>query len=143
MNKLISCLVVSICLYSCNDNCINKANIEVSESIIAQTSYKQIAYCELLKDAINGDSNSLIEFLNIDIYEGASYDHGVVLVQLIDYIGEEKFLKLTNTASKKIKEKTLYNLEVGLLYYPPNLKSEDDLELEYPLLLKEWSSGKK
>jgi hypothetical protein len=138
MNKNIY-VVGLVLLSSCSYNCKNEANIEVSELLFYHTSNREIKYCEILKGAVKGESDKLNEFLDLYIYEAAGYDHVIVLVDLINYLGEKRFIKLTENISKETKQRTLYNLETGLLYYPPTIKSYLDLELEYPLLSKEWN----
>lgn len=138
MNKIIY-IVALIFLSSCEYNCKNEAGIEVTELLHNHTSNREIKYCDILKGAVKGEVDKLYELLGLDIYGAASYDHGIVLVNLVNYFGEEKFIRLTSKISSETKENTLYNLKVGLLYYPPVIKTDVDLELEYPLLLKEWS----
>ena len=129
--------------YSCDSfHCRNKANIEVSEILHVSASNKKINYCSILRGAVNGDSDKLIEFLNIVIDGGASsYDHAAALVELVNYHGEKRFLELANAAPEETKKRTLYRLKTGLLFTPDafgEMRTTVDLASEFPLIVKEW-----
>jgi hypothetical protein len=49
-------------------------------------------YVAKLNSAYSGDSTALISFIKIDnLYDGAAYDHGEVLISLLQHLGDNKF----------------------------------------------------
>ena len=94
--------------------------IYVKEELrIATDDHWGINYCNLLDNAIDGDNKSIRELSLLD-YSGdgePSYDHGNVLVKLIDCIGEKKFISaLGNNLSTKERNSIRDYLLVGLEY---------------------------
>ncbi len=65
-------------------------------------------YILLLNKSIDGDSISLSKFLKIDyIYDAAAYDHGYILLQLLEKIGDtqlsKELQKLNKTEIKTVQ----------------------------------------
>ena len=94
--------------------------IYVDEELRIATDYHWgINYCKLLDDAISGDDKSIRE-LSLLNYSGdgePAYDHGDVLVKLIDRIGEDKFISaFGNDLSARDKKSIRNYLSVGLEY---------------------------
>ncbi|MBO4721322.1 MAG: hypothetical protein J5629_00135 [Muribaculaceae bacterium] len=94
--------------------------IYVDEGLrIATDNHWGINYCNLLDKAIDGDNKSIRELSLLD-YSGdgePAYDHGNVLVKLIDCIGEKKFISaLGNNLSTKERNAIRGCLLVGLEY---------------------------
>ena len=95
----------------------------------------------MLEYAVKGNKEILNDFLELEIYDSAGYDHGLVLIKLIEHIGETKFLELTKSLSNKSKSMNLNYLEAGILYGSKN-QSIDSLAVKFPTLIKEWSFEK-
>ncbi len=126
--KIIIILLVAVSLIGVfllmNDNIYfggkDVKGIYVDEGLrIATDNHWGINYCNLLDNAIGGDNKSVQELALLD-YSGdgaPSYDHGDVLVKLIDRIGEDKFISaLGNKLSAKEKDSLRDYLSVGLEY---------------------------
>ena len=52
----------------------------------------------------------------MDISDGASYDHGAVIVDLIEQVGEDIFVQALDSISLKQKEQIKSYIEAGLEY---------------------------
>lgn len=123
-------LIFSISV-SCNNSCVDVKKIEVSSLLIRYSKDNDIDYCRILKSAIKGNDASIYNLVKLNIYDAAGYDHGIVIVDLISYIGENKFI---NSVKNKLndKEKSILAdyLKVGIEYN--NKLKQKDLKLVFP-----------
>ena len=118
--------------------------IYVEEELrIATDDYYGISYCKLLKKAIDGNQEDIKKIMLLD-FSGAGaagYDHGDVLVKLIDRLGEEAIISsLGNQLTKKEKRGIESYIAVGLEYgnNPHQGKNPDEaFPFLYEYLLKD------
>ena len=94
--------------------------IYVEEELrIATDDYHGISYCKLLNKAIEGDQKDIKKLMLLD-FSGAgaaSYDHGDVIVKLIDRLGEDTIISsLGNQLTKKEKGSIEAYISAGLEY---------------------------
>ena len=75
-------------------------------------------YCTLLEDALHYDSISLKKFVTLDkMIDGeAGYCHGIIIVELIERVGEDFFIESLNTISLDKKKDILAYIRVGIAY---------------------------
>jgi hypothetical protein len=95
--------------------------------IIHSREQHKINYCKLLKKATINDANSIKQLTLLDFsFGGASgYAHGAVIVDLIEIIGEDKFIESIMTISKEQKQVVKGYIEAGLEYgNNPNLQTQ-------------------
>jgi len=118
MKKYCLLIIIVFLLFACNnDKCKNVQDIVVS-NLILETIDSSKNYCNLLDKAIRGDKSSIEKISLLNLYDGSGYDHGFVLIQLIEKIGEDSYIKalkkkgLSNDEKSKIKS----YLDVGLEY---------------------------
>ena len=90
------------------------SGIEVSELLLVVLEEKNIDYCELLSEAIKGNESSIREISLLKINDGAAYDHGAVLVDLIELIGEDKFVQSIKSTSDIEKKWIKGYIEAGI-----------------------------
>jgi hypothetical protein len=123
LNKLLF-LMLSVCFISCNRHkSVN--GIVVSELLSIASNELQINYCKLLKEATKGNVFSIKQLSLLDFYDGVGYDHSLVIVDLIDFIGEDKFIQSLGTINEEQKNKIKSYLMVGLEYgNNPNLQKK-------------------
>ena len=95
--KTISFILVILFLLSSQFACTEGSNVRgiaVSQEIIDGAYEVGIDYCDLYKDALDGDVASIRKYATIDKFQsGCIYVHGVYLIRLIDRIGDDAFLK--------------------------------------------------
>ena len=103
-----------ICFVGCGGKVIN--GIDVSESLLVVSDEQGIDYCKLLSKAVNGDDVSIMQLSILKFYESVGYDHGAVIVDLIEHIGENKFIHSLKMASAEQKEMIKWYIEAGLEY---------------------------
>lgn len=131
-NLKIILFVILFVFISCKNNCeIN--GIEISELLKISTNKP---YCELVEKAINKDEQSLKEISELRILDGAGYEHGYVLIQIIEKIGEKKYVEIIKDFSTKEKETIYSYLRVGLEYGGNKLYKNRSVEDILPILSK-------
>ena len=111
--------------------------IYVEEDLrIATDNHYGISYCKLLKKAINGNQEDIKKLMLLD-FSGAGaagYDHGDVLVKLIDRLGEKTIISsLGSQLTKEEKREIEDYIAVGL-EYGSNPHQGQTLEFAFPLL---------
>lgn len=117
--------------------------IEVSE-LLSLYAFENcdVDYCDLLSDATDKKREAIRKISLLDISGDAFYDHGCVIVDLIDEIGEEKYIEslgaLTWEEERKICDCILAGLEYG------NGKHQSQkLEDAFPKITALFSNPKK
>lgn len=90
--------------------------IEISEVLLVHTRDRGIDYCEILSTATKGDEESIRELLLLEIYDAAGYDHGIVIVDLIKIVGEDKIIRAIEVMNCKQKTSITSYIEAGLQY---------------------------
>lgn len=124
MNK---CLGISIIMllsivscFSISEDGENVGTIHISSVLQVQTHDKSVFldYGKLLKKAIEGTPNDLKSFCLMDFDAAAFYDHGGVLVCLIDSIGEKSFIKAIQIMDYSERCLLRAYLRAGLEYGP-------------------------
>ena len=111
--------------------------IYVEEELrIATDDHHGISYCKLLRKAIDGNEEDIKKLMLLDFSGSgaANYDHGDVLVKLIDRLGEETIISsLGSQLTEEEKRKIEAYIAVGL-EYGSNLHQGQTLEVAFPLL---------
>lgn len=55
----------------------------------------------MLKGALNGNSDSIRKIALLDFKDAVGYDHGAVIVDIINIIGEDSFIKSIDSIDEK------------------------------------------
>ena len=121
MNKMRKVIIyltfafVFLTLTSCGNRDIQ--GIEVSEILLIASKSQNIDYRKLLNKAIKGEDTSIKQLALLEISGGASaYDHGAVLVDLIEKIGEEMFINSVGSLTDSQTVLIRGSIEAGLEY---------------------------
>ena len=110
--------------------------IYVQEELrIVADDYHGINYCRLLKKAIDGNQEDIKKLMLLDFggAGAAGYDHGDVVVKLIDRLGEETIISSLGKLTKEEKETIKSYIRVGL-EYGNNPHQGQTLEVAFPRL---------
>ena len=99
----------------CNRSKVIKG-IQVSELLLVVANEQNADYCKLLRKAVEGDIPSIRQLTLLDISDGAAYDHGAVIVDLIEQVGEETFIQSLDSISTAQIEQIKSYIEAGLEY---------------------------
>lgn len=127
-----TCIIFS----SCDFNCMNDADIEVSDLLIYHFENRDISYCEILDGALKKDPVLLDSFLNLVVQDGAGYDHASVLIELIEFLGEDYFLEFTKGYTQAEINMIKSYLEVG--FELDQRYANQSLENLLPRINNEW-----
>ncbi len=114
--KITIAILLLFCISCSNDKCTNVAGIEVSELLLMSSTKQDYNYCELLRNAVKADENSIKKLSLLQFYDAVGYDHGSVIVDLILLIGEAKYISAISGISSKVKSMIREYIEVGLEY---------------------------
>ena len=115
MNRLNFLLILLVTLVGCKNNSVVNG-IEVSELLIISANNQHVNYRKLLRESTEGNAKSTKELALLKFYDASGYDHGAVIVDLIDLIGEDKFIQSLSMINKKQKKDIEGYIEVGLEY---------------------------
>jgi hypothetical protein len=111
-----------MCFFNCSrQKVIN--GIVVSELLLIVSKERHINYCQLLNEATKGNVTSIKQLALLEIYDGVGYDHGGVIVDLIELIGEDKFIQSLAAITNEQKRNVKSYIEAGL-EYGNNLQSK-------------------
>lgn len=129
MKALLS-IVLFMCFACSGHKEIN--GIEVSEILLTISKEQNIDYCKLLNKALKGDESSIRQFVLLKFYDSAGYDHGAVLVELIEVIGEDKFIHSLTTINNDQKKWIKDYIKVGLEYGNNNHLKTQTIKEAFP-----------
>jgi hypothetical protein len=116
MKKILLLLIIlSVCFVNCSRH-KDVNGIEVSELLLFSSKKQHINYCNLLREAIKGNDNSIREITLLEFYDATAYDHSSVIVDLIEIIGEDKFIQSLHSMNKRQKQIAKGYIQVGLEY---------------------------
>ncbi len=118
-------IVISVFYVSCSyhKNC-NKPYI--SDYLIDHSREKNYNYCELVDKSLNNDINSIKKISLLEFYDGMTYEHGAVIIELIHEIGEEKYLEAIKDISSDEKNKLRVYLTAGFDFTQnPKFRNKD------------------
>lgn len=110
---------MSFILLACFINCNRHKTINgiyISELLLLKSKELHINYCKLLDEATKGNNTSIKQLSLLEFYDGVGYDHGAVIVDMIEIIGEDKFIQSITTISDQEKYLIKGYIEVGLEY---------------------------
>ncbi|MBO4814008.1 MAG: hypothetical protein J5523_03530 [Muribaculaceae bacterium] len=107
---------LSIIGYGCKGCCDkNIDGIHIEDIIIyeADTKY-DVDYDDLVEKSLHKDMSSINKLSLLEYNDGYSYDHGLILIEIVDRIGEDIFIKSIEDISAKQKAKVLSYFEAGV-----------------------------
>lgn len=114
-------------------------NLEIQ--LRGRTSYRH--YVKLVNQAMAKDTIALRELLMMDdIYDAASYEHGDILIQLLENLGDEHYGKVLSSVPTKQKVVSLQSyFWAGMDIRKPEYKIR--IDKEYPITFKELEFNEK
>lgn len=112
-------VAMAIVLLSCGGNGTYVDSIFVQQSLLdLEINIRGFdSYDEMLEKALIKDSKAIISLLEFSPGGAFSYYHGVIIVELILFFGEDEFINFISIHGGKIKLCSLkYKLRTGLEY---------------------------
>jgi len=119
-------ILISILFYGCQE----QPKIPISNTLEIALGNKYSTYVCKLNKAFKKDTTALLDFFKINyINDGAGYDHGFILFQLMKVYGDREFSNtLQKTTESELSDLRQY-FEVGI---DANDKYKDEMKKEYP-----------
>jgi len=99
--------------------------ILVTSYLIDNASLRLINYRGLLERATKNDAKSIKKLTLLEFHNGIGYDHGTVIVSLIETVGEDNFIQSLTRINNEQKRKIRSYIKVGLAYgHNPNFENK-------------------
>lgn len=118
-----SLVALFFCIISCENKC-NINGVEIGSLLIINGEEQGINYCELVEKSFLNDNRAISQLCLLYFENSVGYEHGEVIVSLINQIGEEQFLDAIQGINKSEKNRIESYLDVGLEYGNYNLKGK-------------------
>lgn len=115
-------LLLSIFM-ACNSKC-NLNGISASELLMTNAEERNIDYCDILTLASSNDKSAIKQISLLEFENAVGYDHGIVLVKLIEKVGERNYIEGIKGLSAEQLNKVKSYLEVGIEYGDTNREQE-------------------
>ena len=129
MNIYLKCLITLMLFTSCHP----KPVVSIAETLEIGLNSRYSEYVLKLNGAFNGDSTALHEFLTYkNLYDGAAFEHGWILLELMTTMGDKAFADATAKLSKQQLDELSNYLKGGLDIHTEG----DQLFKRYPLTFK-------
>lgn len=126
--RLVYLIFISLLFVCCiNSNVKTISGIKVSVQVLVVSSEHGFNYEKTLKSALNGNDCDLKKISTLDFFDtSVGYDHGAILVEIINEIGEDRFLIAVNDCDRREKIILKGYLRAGMEYgkYPDKALSE-------------------
>ncbi len=130
--KFIFLVFVLSYLFSCSERCPSVRDFNVGEILLISAESKSYSYCDLLENSVEKDHDAILKISLLEFDGSVGYDHGYVLVKLIDTIGENEYIKATQNISNKEKGLIKDYLDAGLEYGNIKKFQKQSLEKVFP-----------
>ncbi len=114
--KTIYLLFILSLLISC-DNYVTVDGIQISNHLceIAEERYG-VEYAVLLEKSLANDKNSIREYASLSFDGAYGYEHGEIVVKLINRVGSEKFISAIDNIDEAGRNFLITSIQVGLEY---------------------------
>lgn len=142
MNDQTRMLVLAASLFAtvaCNKTCKHAAGVELDEHLFSDVVIDGRPYCATVNAALLGDSSAIKELSVYARFDGvAAYQHGAVLIEIVNTIHEDRYLKVLGDLSPYESTSLANSLEAGI-DYADTLRTTSgctkrSLECIYPLV---------
>ena len=101
---------IALLLHSFNiDNCSEKLGFKLDYHLFDHIKVNGKSYCDIVNSALKGDKEFIVILSKVNVGDFASYQHGAVLIEVINIISESEFLKLINQLDDKEKKAIYYS----------------------------------
>ncbi|MFN5428963.1 MAG: hypothetical protein ACK5BO_13130 [Bacteroidota bacterium] len=110
-------------------SCTPKPVIQIPDDLENSLGNRYSDYILKLNSAVKGDTSSLNNLIRYsDLYDGAAYEHGWVLIELMRKIGDDSFA----SALKKMNQSQLDNVNMYLMGGLDMHKKADVIPKNFP-----------
>jgi len=127
-------ILTAIALFfaSCNTSSLSIPDT-LATRLKSKSQYRH--YVHIVNKSIKGDTLALKEIMLIDdLYDGAGYEHGGVLIEILEKVGDEEFNNVITSLDDSKKENVREYIMAGLDLLKQQYK--DSIAIQYPVTLK-------
>lgn len=135
--KRIMFLFVLLALYSCNsDNCSKNLGFKLDYHLFDDINVNNKSYCQLVNDALEGNKEAILDLSKVNVSDFASYQHGAVLIEVIDKITLDKYLEIVSTVSDKDKRKLYHTIWAGFEFTTNPKFVNKKIDIAFPKIIE-------
>ena len=111
IRPILGLLTIALILVACS-----KSRISVWEETSSQARNVEFPYVATLQRAESGDVNSIIALMQFHADAAGGLGHGIVLIELLDLVGEARFCEAIAQLSPPEKQSLALYLDAGIAY---------------------------
>ncbi len=122
---------------SCSqNNCESRFDFKLTSQLLVKANDKGYSYCSLIEKSLKSNSKAIKELSLLSFDAGFAYEHGAVLIEVIDSIGEDEYARLIIQLPNRKRKEVFYSLRAGFDYTQnPNYRNSN-LKKSFPELHK-------
>lgn len=137
ITKKVVCVIIMLSAFSCRtNNCSDVLGFQLDTHLFDSIDVDGKSYCDLINEAMNGERKSVIELSLINIYDFASYQHGAVLIEVINKLSEVEYLRIINQLEREKIKTIYYYVKAGLDFTPNQKYKNKSIETLFPEMTK-------
>lgn len=123
-------------LSACNyDNCSSRLGFNLDYHLFTDVKIAGTYYCGLVNGALDGDKEAIINLSKVAVYDFASYQHGAVLIEVIDRITERRYVEIIKPVLTEKEIRKVASYLMGGLDFTDNTKyTRKTFAQAFPLL---------
>jgi hypothetical protein len=125
-------LLLAAIAFSCKNNCTEIDGVVIGEGIRISSDEQNIEYCNLVEQSLNKDLNALKTISLLNYQNSIGYEHGTVLVEIVDKVGEMFIHQLLRISLHLKSKRYLSYLDVGIEYSGDEHLEKKNLKLVFP-----------
>lgn len=132
-------MLLTVAIIGCNnDNCSEKIGIKLDYHLFTNVKIGNMTYCDMVSKSLDGDSIAICNLLSVRDLDGvACYQHGVVLIKIIDKLTEEVFIHdIEGMEIDKIRFALNSNLPSGFEFIGKGRFQNSNIMDSFPLLFQ-------
>lgn len=130
-------LFITLLVGSCSqNNCEDKFDFRLTSQLLAKANNYGYPYCNLIEKSLGGDSEAIKDLSLLSFDAGFAYEHGAVLIEVIDSVGEDEYARLLKQLPEKERKEVFFSLRAGFDYTQNPSYKNSDFEKSLPKLHK-------
>ena len=137
MKKIFILSIITLLFCFCSkDRCSEEIGFKLDYHLFNKINVKGQSYCDIIKKSLNGEKEAIIDLSKVKVSDGASYQHGAVLIIVIDKLSESKYLEYISDLNQEEKSTIYYAIWAGLDFTNNQNYEGKRIEQAFPELAK-------
>ena len=100
-------IAVFFLIISCKNDCRDIRGNEINEMLVINANKNNIDYCSLYNKSKDGNPEAIKKISLLNFEDSTGYEQGIILIDLINYIGEQKYIEALSSIKIEDKHKIL------------------------------------